>query len=102
MREGADLAVAHRSPRRDSLVNRVQNWLLHAIIGRLARMDDELMTTVIGQLDGTRARQLRAEAGEELAGFGSRMPSDARAKAVEAAFVRLVRESTGLPTIGYE
>lgn len=73
-----------------------------AIIGRLARMDDELMTTVIGQLDGTRARQLRAEAGEELAGFGSRMPSDARAKAVEAAFVRLVRESTGLPTISYE
>ena len=35
VREGADLAVAHRSPRRDSLVNRAQNRILHAIIGRL-------------------------------------------------------------------
>jgi hypothetical protein len=73
-----------------------------AIIDRLARMDDELMTTVIGQLDGARAGQLRAEAGEELAAFGSRMPPDARTKAIEAAFVRLVRESAGLPTIRYE
>jgi hypothetical protein len=73
-----------------------------AIIARLAHMDDELTTTVIGQLDGPRVRQLRAEAGEELAVFGNRMPPDARAKAIEAAFVRLVRESAGLPTISYE
>lgn len=73
-----------------------------AIIARLACMDEELMTTVIGQLDGPRAEQLRAEAGEELAAFGSRMPPDARTKAIEAAFVRLVRESAGLPTISYE
>jgi len=73
-----------------------------AIIDRLARMDDELMTTVIGQLDGARAQQLRAEAGEELAAFAGRMPLDARTKAIESAFVRLVRESTGLPTISYE
>jgi hypothetical protein len=73
-----------------------------AIIARLVHMDDELMTIVIGQLDGARARQLRVEAGEELAAFGSRMPPDARTKAIEAAFVRLVRESAGLPTITYE
>ena len=60
------------------------------------------MTTVIGQLDRVRAEQLRAEACEELAGFGSRMPPDARMNAIEAAFVRLVRESAGLPTISYE
>jgi hypothetical protein len=73
-----------------------------AIIDRLAHMDDELMTTAISQLDGARAEQLRVEAGEELAAFGSRMPPDARTKAIEAAFVRLVRESAGLPTISYE
>jgi hypothetical protein len=33
--DGADLAVAYRSPRRDSLVNRAQNRILHAMIGRL-------------------------------------------------------------------
>jgi hypothetical protein len=35
VREGADLAVAYRSPRRDSVVNRAQNRILHAMIGRL-------------------------------------------------------------------
>lgn len=73
-----------------------------ALIARLARMDDELMTTVIDQLDGSQAQKLQAEASEELAAFGSRMPPDARTKAIEAAYVRLVRESAGLPTISYE
>jgi hypothetical protein len=73
-----------------------------AIIARLARMDDELMSAVIDQLDHSRAEQLRAEAREELAAFGNRMPPDARTKAIEAAFARLVRESAGLPTLSYE
>ena len=73
-----------------------------AIITRLSQMDDELMTAAIGQLDARRAEQLRAEAGEELSAFGSRMPPEARAKASEAVFARLVRESAGLPTITYE
>lgn len=73
-----------------------------AIVTRLSQMDDELMTAAIGQLDARRAEQLRAEAGEELLAFGSRMPPEARAKASEAAFARLVRESAGLPTITYE
>lgn len=34
--EGIDLAVARRWPRRDSLVNRLQNRLLHLAIGNLA------------------------------------------------------------------
>jgi hypothetical protein len=73
-----------------------------AIVIRLSQLDDELMTAAIGQLDARRAEQLRAEAGEELSVFGSRMPPEARAKASEAAFARLVRESAGLPTITYE
>jgi hypothetical protein len=36
IRRGADLAVACRSPRRDSLVNRIQSWILHAFVGHLA------------------------------------------------------------------
>lgn len=73
-----------------------------AIVTRLSQMDDELMTAAIGQLDARRAELLRVEAGEELSAFGSRMPPEARAKASEAAFARLVRESAGLPTITYE
>lgn len=36
VQEGAELVVARRWPRRDSLVNRFQNRALHAAIGRLA------------------------------------------------------------------
>lgn len=36
VQRGADLAVARRYPRRDSLVNRIQNRVLHLVIGRLA------------------------------------------------------------------
>lgn len=34
--QGADLAVARRWPRKDSWINRVQNRLLHVMLGRLA------------------------------------------------------------------
>ena len=73
-----------------------------AIIARLARMDDELMTGAVSELDARRAEQLRIEAGDELSAFGNRMPPDVRARAIEAAFLRLVREDAGLPTIRYE
>ena len=35
VREGADLAVAWRAQRRDSIVNRLQNRILHLFVGRL-------------------------------------------------------------------
>ena len=72
------------------------------IIARLSSLDDELMRAAIGGLDRERADRLRAEAVEELAAFGNRMPAEARVRAVESAFVRLVREDAGLPTIRYE
>ncbi len=37
VREGADLAVARRWPRRDSWINRVQNRAFHLLLGGLAR-----------------------------------------------------------------
>jgi hypothetical protein len=42
------------------------------------------------------------EATEELAPFGARMPAEARARAIQAAFQRLVRETLGLPTLTYD
>ena len=70
-----------------------------AILDRLGTLDAELVAVVRSQLeDGARA-ELRARAEGEIAPFASRMTSDARAAAVEAAFSRLVRESAGLPTL---
>ena len=74
---------------------RVRGTARTAIVDQLAALDAQLMAAAVAELDSGRATHLRAEADEELAGFGSRMPA-------EAAFTRLVRESAALPTIGYE
>jgi hypothetical protein len=81
---------------------RVRGEQRAGIIAELSRMDEELMTAAIAQLEEDRARQLRAEAAEELAAFGNRLPAEVRTKAIDSAFARLVRESAGLPTIRYE
>jgi hypothetical protein len=73
-----------------------------AIVARLAELDRQLMTTAVDQLDGSREEQLRAEASDELRAFAARMAPDARARATQAAFVRLVRDNAGLPTLTYE
>jgi hypothetical protein len=73
-----------------------------ALIAQLSSMDAALMRAAIGRLDREQAERLRAEAAEELAAFGNRMPPEAKARAIESAFVRLVREGAGLPTIRYE
>src|SRR6266849_2330877 len=43
-----------------------------------------------------------AEAETELAPFAARMPADARARAIDAAFDRLLRDFVGLPTLSHE
>jgi hypothetical protein len=72
-----------------------------AIVDRLESLDRELMAAAAADLDAPAAAALRREAEEELAGFAARMPVDARARAVDAAYQRLVRESLGLPIIRY-
>ena len=72
------------------------------LVERLSKLDAALIEAAIGQLDRARAEALRLEAADELAAFGSRMPADARQRAVDAAFVRLTREAAGLPTLTYE
>jgi len=44
---------------------------------------------------------MRREAEQELAGFGARLPADARTQAIDAIVQRLMRESLALPTIRY-
>ena len=73
-----------------------------ALIARLSALDAELIRSAIRQLDAGRAAALRQEAAGELTPFRSRMPEEAQHRALEAAFARLVRESAGLPVLGYE
>ena len=72
------------------------------IVAQLARLDAALIVAAVAALDEIRVRQLRQEAAEELAPFGSRMPPDEKTRALEAAFHRLAREAAGLPVLRYE
>lgn len=73
-----------------------------AIIDRLGAIDRALFAASLAVIDQSSATTLRREAESELAPFGSRMAPEARARAVDAAFARLVRESLGLPVLVYE
>ncbi len=73
-----------------------------AIVDRLAVLDRALVAQAIDDLEPGARTALGAEAERELAAFGARMAPDAKARAVEAAFERLARESASLPMIRYE
>ena len=70
-----------------------------AIVDRLAALDRELLDAAREEVDESRRDALRAEAETEIAPFAARMAPEARAKAVEAAFDRLLRDAIGLPMI---
>jgi hypothetical protein len=72
------------------------------IVARLAALDASLVGAATAELDQRRAEELRSEAAGELAPFGSRMPAEARERATQAAFQRLVREASSLPTLTYD
>jgi hypothetical protein len=72
------------------------------IVERLASLDRELLASTVAAIDPARARRLMEEAEAELAPFGARMIAEARQRATEAAFHRLVREAAGVPTLAYE
>jgi hypothetical protein len=72
------------------------------LVERLAALEGELTIAAIGELATARVNELTAEAEAELAPFGSRLHPEARAKALEAAYQRLVREAYGLPTLRYD
>jgi hypothetical protein len=70
-----------------------------AIVDRLAALDGDLMRAAVRELGDAARDELRAEAERELASFGAHLAPDARARAVEAAFERLVRDVFGLPVV---
>jgi hypothetical protein len=73
-----------------------------ALIAELESIDRGLVHLVAGLVDEPTSRRLRREAEEELAAFGERMPADARATAVEMAYLRLVREAARLPRVAFD
>jgi hypothetical protein len=72
-----------------------------AILERLAELDAQLIAAAIADLDQASSADFAREAQQELAGFGSRISTEARAEATRAAFERLVREALALPTVRY-
>ena len=72
------------------------------LIAELASIDRALLELVAGSLDKAVADSLHREAEEELVVFGERMPPEARAAAVNAAYMRLVREWARLPRIAFD
>lgn len=73
-----------------------------SLIDRLAALDRELLDAARGDIDHPRRAALLAEAETDIAPFGARMSADARARAIDAAFDRLLRDAVGLPVLSHE
>jgi hypothetical protein len=71
------------------------------IVERLATLDRELIEAAAAEVEPETAARAQQEAEAEIAPFGSRMAPDVRARALQAAYERLIRESLGLPTLRY-
>jgi hypothetical protein len=72
------------------------------VIEQLAALDAEVIAAARLRIDASAAETLRREADAELATFASRMSADARDRARQLAFERLLRESLNLPVLTYE
>jgi len=73
-----------------------------AMIDRLGALDRELLDAARADLDAARSAALRGEAEAEIAPFAARMTSDARARAIDAAFDRLLRDAVNLPVLTHD
>jgi hypothetical protein len=73
-----------------------------ALIDELSALDRALLTAAAEAVDVDRRVTLRQEAESELAPFGQRMSAEARAAAVESAYLRLVRDALRLPRIAFD
>ncbi|HEX5475921.1 MAG TPA: hypothetical protein VFX12_14775 [Vicinamibacterales bacterium] len=72
------------------------------LIARLETLDSELLDAARAELSAAEARELRRQAGAELAPFAPRMAADALAHALDVAFGRLLREHAGLPELVFD
>ena len=73
-----------------------------SLLDRLASLDRELLAAARGEIDDVRRAAIGAEAQTEIAPFAARMTAEARAKAIDAAFDRLLRDAVGLPVISHD
>lgn len=73
-----------------------------SLIDRLAALDRELLDAARGEIDHPRRAALLADAEADIAPFAARMSADARARAIDAAFDRLLRDAVGLPVIAHD
>ena len=71
------------------------------LIARLAVLDAELVAAARASMDEAAVAELTRVAADELASFRQRMPADAFARALDGAFLRLVRERFNLPKIAF-
>ena len=85
-----------------AVAQKARGEVREALVAELTSIDRGLLETVAASLDELTSARLRREAEEELAPFGQRMPPEARATALEAAYGRLVRESARLPRVAFE
>jgi hypothetical protein len=70
-----------------------------AILDRLVALDAALLETASAGLDDASRADLRARAEAEIAPFAPRMSPEARSAAADAAFARLLRDASGLPSL---
>lgn len=73
-----------------------------SLVVRLAALDLELLDAARDEIDEPRRAALRLEADREIAPFAARMAADARARARDAAFDRLLRDAVGLPVLAFD
>lgn len=73
-----------------------------SLIERLASLDRELLAAARAEVDEARRAALVAEAGREIAPFAARMTPEARARAIDAAVDRLLRDLVGLPVLVHD
>jgi hypothetical protein len=79
----------------------VRGDVRQALIARLAALDAELVASARASMDEAAVAELTRAAADELASFRQRMSADAFARALDGAFMRLLRERFNLPTIAF-
>lgn len=100
-REGVHAAVRELDTLRAS-ATQARGDARTRILARLTALDAALLELARAEMDDAKRAALRSEAESEIAPFAARMTDDARAKAMEAALERLVREAVSLPHLAID
>jgi hypothetical protein len=99
--EGMDAVVRELDTLRGT-AKRARGEARAVILSRLVELDTILLDAARAELDAATRAALLREAEAEISPFAARMSGAAHAAAVEAAFVRLVRDTSSVPVISFE